>query len=138
MIVISEVINWLRDDSVVSRRGPNAIVVAADFYDYELVATVYPLPEEKNNAILQLKSVLDSMVDAGAEDCDLRVQWGKKSLNENKKKWDHGDINSIPPQDIIKEVMDILEKNWEDIWSVEAYQSSNETWEIEWRRHNFV
>lgn len=138
MIVISEVINWLRDDSVVSRRGPNAIVVAADFYDYELVATVYPLPEEKNNAILQLKSVLDSMVDAGAEDCDLRVQWGKKSLNENKKKWDHGDINSIPPQDIIKEVMDILEKNWEDIWSVEAYQSGSETWEIEWRRHNFV
>ena len=88
MIVISEVINWLRDDSVVSRRGPNAIVVAADFYDYELVATVYQLPEEKNNVILQLKSILDSMVDAGAEDCNLKVHWGKKSLNENKKNFD--------------------------------------------------
>ena len=63
MIEISEVINWLRNDSVVSRRGPNSIVLFADFYDYEMTTQVWQLPDDKDAVINSMKEILDSLVD---------------------------------------------------------------------------
>ena len=80
MIEISEVINWLRNDSVVSRRGPNSIVLFADFYDYEMTTQVWQLPDDKDAVINSMKEILDSLVDPDAEDNSIKLILKKENI----------------------------------------------------------
>lgn len=133
MIEISEVINWLRDDSVVSRRGPNAIVVVADFYDYEMTTQIFQLPEDKDDAINQINNILDDLVDPDAEDNSVDIV-----CQETTKSWDRAMIENQGKTKVVNEVMDLLKKNWDSVWKISGWQSGNENWEVKWERVNFV
>lgn len=133
MIVISEVINWLRDDSVVSRRGPNAIVVVADFYDYEMTTQIFQLPEDKDDAINQINNILDDLVDPDAEDNSVDIV-----CQETTKSWDRAMIENQGKTKVVNEVMDLLKKNWDSVWKISGWQSGSENWEVKWERVNFV
>ncbi len=132
MIEISEVINWVRDESVVSRRGSNAIVVMADFYDYMLNTQVFQLPDDDVTVVNQITEIMGSIIDPGAEDSSAFIKWG-----ENRREWDHNDITNMGRQTVLKELMDLLRKHYDGLWTVGGYQSGNESWEVEYRRHNF-
>ena len=136
MIEISEVINWLRDDSVVSRRGPNAIVVMADFYDYTLTTQVFQLPDDDVTVSLQIEEIMGSMIDPGAEDSTAFFSWGSDKI-DTRRDWDHNDITNMGKQKVLKELMDLLLKHYDGVWWLGGYQSGNESWEVEYRRHNF-
>ena len=43
---MSEVINWLSRS-----KGPEAVVIYADFYDYDLNTNIFKLPEEKEGVL---------------------------------------------------------------------------------------
>ena len=133
MIEISEVINWLRDDSVVSRRGPNAIVVVADFYDYEMTTQIFQLPEDKDDAINQMNNILDDLVDPDAEDNSVEIV-----CQETTKTWDIAMIENQGKEKVVNELMGLLKKNWDSVWKVSGWQSGNESWEVKWERVNFV
>jgi hypothetical protein len=133
VIEISEVINWLRDDSVVSRRGPNAIVVVADFYDYEMTTQIFQLPEDKDDAINQINNILDDLVDPDAEDNSVDIV-----CQETTKSWDRAMIENQGKTKVVNEVMDLLKKNWDSVWKISGWQSGNENWEVKWERVNFV
>lgn len=133
MIEISEVINWLRDDSVVSRRGPNAIVVVADFYDYEMTTQIFQLPEDKDDAINQINNILEDLVDPDAEDNSVDIV-----CQETTKSWDRAMIENQGKTKVVNEVMDLLKKNWDSVWKISGWQSGNENWEVKWERVNFV
>lgn len=133
MIEISEVINWLRDDSVVSRRGPNAIVVVADFYDYEMTTQIFQLPEDKDDAINQINNILDDLVDPDAEDNSVDIV-----CQETTKSWDRAMIENQGKTKVVNEVMDLLKKNWDSVWKISGWQSGSENWEVKWERVNFV
>ena len=137
MIEISEVINWLRDDSVVSRRGPNAIVVVCDFYDYEITTQVFQLPDDDVTVVNQIREIMSSMIDSGAEDSSAFIRWGSDKLDEQKN-WDYNDITNMGQLTVLNELMDLLKKHYNGVWQVGGYQSGNESWEVEYRRHNFV
>lgn len=132
---MSEVINWLRDDSVVSRRGPNAIVAFADFYDYEMTTQIYQLPDDKDDVIDNMKEILDSLVDPGAEDNSVTI-----ICKETTKTWDIAMIENQGKEKVVKELMDLLTKddNWDAVWNVSGWQSGSENWEVRWERVNFV
>ena len=136
---MSEVINWLRDDSVVSRRGPNSIVLFADFYDYEMTTQVWQLPDDKDAVINSMKEILDSLVDPDAEDNSVTIVCA-----ETTKTWDIAMIENQGKEKVVKELMDLLKKddNWNaggaTGWSVSGWQSGNESWEVKWERINFV
>ena len=133
MIEISEVINWLRDDSVVSRRGPNAIVVVADFYDYEMTTQIFQLPEDKDDAINQINNILEDLVDPDAEDNSVDIV-----CQETTKSWDRAMIENQGKTKVVNEVMDLLKKNWDSVWKISGWQSGSENWEVKWERVNFV
>jgi len=137
MIIMSEVINWMRDDSVVSRRrrGPNAIVVFADFYDYEMTTQVFQLPDEKGALLKNMKEILDSLVDPQAEDNSVTIV-----CEETTKSWDLEEIENQGKKRVIKELIDLLTKdsNWDAVWKIAGWQSGNESWEVKWERVNFV
>jgi hypothetical protein len=133
VIEISEVINWLRDDSVVSRRGPNAIVVVADFYDYEMTTQIFQLPEDKDDAINQINNILEDLVDPDAEDNSVDIV-----CQETTKSWDRAMIENQGKTKVVNEVMDLLKKNWDSVWKISGWQSGNENWEVKWERVNFV
>ena len=137
MIEISEVINWLRDDSVVSRRGPNAIVVVCDFYDYEITTQVFQLPDDDVTVVNQIREIMSSMIDSGAEDSSAFIRWGSDKLDEQKN-WDYNDITNMGQLTVLNELMDLLKKHYNGVWQVGGWQSGNESWEVEYRRHNFV
>lgn len=137
MIEISEVINWLRDDSVVSRRGPNAIVVVCDFYDYEITTQVFQLPDDDVTVVNQIREIMSSMIDSGAEDSSAFIRWGSDKLDEQKN-WDYNDITNMGELTVLNELMDLLKKHYNGVWQVGGWQSGNESWEVEYRRHNFV
>ena len=107
MIEISEVINWLRDDSVVSRRGPNAIVVVCDFYDYEITTQVFQLPDDDVTVVNQIREIMSSMIDSGAEDSSAFIRWGSDKLDEQKN-WDYNDITNMGQLTVLNELMDLL------------------------------
>jgi hypothetical protein len=133
VIEISEVINWLRDDSVVSRRGPNAIVVVADFYDYEMTTQIFQLPEDKDDAINQINNILEDLVDPDAEDNSVDIV-----CQETTKSWDRAMIENQGKTKVVNEVMDLLKKNWDSVWKISGWQSGSENWEVKWERVNFV
>jgi len=136
---MSEVINWLRDDSVVSRRGPNAIVIMSDYYDYDLSTTIHELPQDKDTALNQMEEVLSRLVDPGAEDNSITIVCA-----ETTKTWDIAMIENKGQDLVVKEIMDLLKKdhNWNGGgsigWRVSGWQSGNENWEVNWERVNFV
>ena len=138
MIEISEVINWLRDDSVVSRRGPNAIVVVCDFFDYDITTQVFQLPDDDVTVINQITEIMGSIIDPGAEDSSAFIKWGSDTVDENKREWDYNDITNMGKPTVLKELMDLLKKHYNGVWKVGGWQSGNESWEVEYRRHNFV
>jgi len=133
VIEISEVINWLRDDSVVSRRGPNAIIVMADFYDYEMTTQIFQLPDDKDTAINQMKEIFASLIDPSAEDNSATIV-----CQETTKTWNRTMIETQGPEKVVKELIDLLMKNWDAVWRVSGWQSGSENWEVSWERVNFV
>ena len=133
MIEISEVINWLREDSVVSRRGPNSIVVLADFYDYDINTQIYQLPTDKETVIKHINENLIALVDPDAEDSSVTIV-----CQEGTKQWSRTMIVNQGKKQVIADVMKMLKKSWDDVWKVSGWQMGSEHWEISWERVNLV
>lgn len=127
MIEISQVINYLQE-----LRGPNSIVVMADFYDYTLTTQVFQLPDDDLTVVNQIEEIMNTMIDPGAEDSSAFIVWVG-----GKRTWDHTDITNMGRQTVLKELMDLLRTHYDGQWQIGGYQSGNESWEVEYRRHNF-
>ena len=140
MIEISEVINWMQDDERLKlrlRRGPNAIVVMADFYDNELNQHVFQLPDEEITVVNTITEVMDALVDTTAEACKVDIMWGVDAVNENQQTWGEQKIQTMGKEKVVKALTDLLKKNFEGLWIVSGYQAGDASWEVEYRRYNF-
>ena len=135
---MSTVINWLKET-----RGPDAVVVFVEWYDYSISDVVFALPKQKNDVIVAIKNVFSEMDVSQAEDIaiDLKIrpQTNEPPSQTNYLQWKYDDFINKGKDAIEGAILDQINKSWDVEWTISGwYNDGNDTWEFNFRRHNFV
>ena len=132
-----EIINWLK-----KTRGPDAIVIFVEWYDYTISDVVFALPEQKNDVIVAIKNIFGEMDVPNAEDIaiDVKIRPGNERLKEtNYTQWKYSDFEKVGKDVVLDAVLDSINKSWDVNWELSGwYNDGNDTWEFNFRRHTFV
>ena len=132
-----EIINWLK-----KTRGPDAIVIFVEWYDYTISDVVFALPKQKNDVIVAIKNIFDEMDVPNAEDIaiDVKIRPGNERLKEtNYTQWKYSDFEKVGKDVVLDAVLDSINKSWDVNWELSGwYNDGNDTWEFNFRRHTFV
>ena len=128
---MSQVINWLT-----KTRGPESIVVAGDWYDYELNVTVFVLPEEKKGVLKGISNLFAEMDPQYQENIVLSVRAG---LKDGWTEYEYDNFVDMGVSTIHKQVIEELVQHWDKPWALNGYVTDTDgTWEFNFRRINFV
>ena len=135
---MSTVINWLKET-----RGPDAVVVFVEWYDYSISDVVFALPKQKNDVVVAIKNVFSEMDVSNAEDIaiDLKIrpQTNEPPSQTNYLQWKYDDFINKGKDAIEGAILDQINKSWDVEWTISGwYNDGNDTWEFNFRRHNFV
>jgi hypothetical protein len=127
---MSQVINWLT-----KTRGPEAVIIYGDWYDYELSTQLYELPEKKADVFTALQNIFQEIDPQFQENIVINLKIGAKPIDE----YNYDDFVKHGAGGIHEKVTLRLEQNWGSIWNLDGYITDTDgTWEFSFRRHNFV
>ena len=131
---MSNVINWLTET-----RGPDAIVVFVEWYDYSISDVVFALPKQKNDVIVAIKNVFSEMDVSQAEDIAIDLKIRPQTNDRPYLEWKYDDFMNKGTDAIEGAILDQINKSWDEEWTISGwYNDGNDTWEFNFRRHNFV
>ena len=81
---MSEVINWLSRS-----KGPEAVVIYADFYDYDLNTNIFKLPEEKEGVLKLINSLIDELELNRLDDILFRLDLSPPDRNKSDQTFEN-------------------------------------------------
>ena len=131
---MSNVINWLT-----KTRGPDAVVVFVEWYDYSISDVVFALPKQKNDVIVALKNVFSELDVSQAEDIAIDLKIRPQTNDRPYLEWKYDDFMNKGTDAIESAILEHINKSWDMEWTISGwYNNGDDTWEFNFRRHNFV
>ena len=147
---MSEVINWLSRS-----KGPEAVVIYADFYDYDLNTNIFKLPEEKEGVLKLINSLIDELenqlnsiddilfrLDLSPPDrnkSDQTFENMRTQVSNNRIEWAFEEIEEKGLEQVKLEIAKHLDISWESDWNLNGWVNDSQgTHEFDFKRWNLV